>query len=102
MNYYKQEIEKLGKVVDMEYPVKIQIASEDGKTKWLDINEESGPEIIKYVSEIVSIEGFKKALARGRELEEKARPAFGGLIELSRLTPKERKEYREIVRKYGK
>lgn len=42
-----------------------------------------------------------KAIKRGRELEAKARPPFGGLVELSRLTPKERKEYREICRIYG-
>jgi len=48
------------------------------------------------------ISALTVGLRRGRELEKKARPPFGGLIEMSRLTPKERKEYREIVRLYGK
>ncbi len=50
---------------------------------------------------VLGKEKMAAALRRGRELEEKARPAFGGLVELSRLTPEERKEYREIVRVYG-
>ena len=44
---------------------------------------------------------YDSMVKRGRELEEKARPPFGGLIDLSRLSPLERKEYREIVRDCG-
>ena len=54
------------------------------------------------MKKIIDMGAFSLALVRGRELEEKARPPFGGLIELARLTPAERKEYREICRKYGK
>jgi hypothetical protein len=46
MDYYKREIENLGVIESHEYPLKIQIASEDGKTKWLNLNADSAPEII--------------------------------------------------------
>lgn len=54
------------------------------------------------MKKLIDMGQFSLSLVRGRELEEKARPPYGGLIELARLTPAERKEYREIVRKYGK
>lgn len=63
---------------------------------YCEVCEKNGSECPGCISQL------SKGLQRGRELEKKARPPFGGLIEMARLTPKERKEYREIVRLYGK
>ena len=52
MSYYEKEIEKLGAVEVQEHPLKIQIVSEDGKTKWLDLNRESIPAVVALLKRI--------------------------------------------------
>lgn len=50
-NYYREEVNKLE---DTEYPPTLQIRDSKGnQTKWLSLNEESIPEIMDYLSNLM-------------------------------------------------
>ena len=57
MNYYEKEIYKLGTVERHETPAKIQIISEDNRTKWLDLNKESALALMALCLRILNEKG---------------------------------------------
>ena len=54
-NYYFNQLEQLQP--SPEYGYKIKIRGEDNSTKWMNVNEESAIELIKFLFRFVSDEG---------------------------------------------